>query len=90
MPNESCANCRAFNAIADTSGGFCRRKSPVPILVATIPGKLGRPVGVVNSYHPQMPADGWCAEHMPGEPAHGRLPSIEFTRLEIEPAEGNA
>ena len=63
---EACGNCNAFKAIPNTRGGFCRCKAPVPILVGMGEGLDRKPFPIVNTYHPQMPADGWCREYERG------------------------
>lgn len=63
---ESCGNCNAFSPIPKTAGGFCRAKSPVVLMIGIGTNVAGQQMPIVNSYHPQMPADGWCREYERG------------------------
>lgn len=88
---EACGNCRFFKRAGNTAGGWCRVRAPVVLLVGMVHRPVtNEPVPVVNSYHPQMPIDGWCGEHAAGKPAVLSALDLSQLRLSTEPAEGTA
>ena len=76
---EACGNCRYFKLIGNTKGGFCRRHAPTLLWVGMAQNPLNpkEVQPMVNSYHPQMPADGWCGEY-------GRdLTRLDFSQIDV-------
>ena len=87
---EACANCRFFQPIESTRGGFCRKRAPIVLFVGIGQDPISnRQLPVVNSYHPQMPSTGWCGEHE-RDLTKLDLASIDLGKLADEGVEGTA
>lgn len=95
-----CGNCNAWTRQAPMKpDGFCRARPPQMVVMvqkaATMPGQQPQMVQVPQSVFPPIADIGWCREHEPAKAApiiadKEDLPEIDFTKLELQPAEGSA